>query len=157
VLALPFRDESFGVVTCRLAAHRFAELLPVLRQVSRVLRRDGSLLFADVLGPDDSESASLLARVQKGREPGHVRAFRPIEWAAFLRAVGLTVIDEATVELRRDWDEWTASMSRDARAELDQIVRAAPARCRDDLGVMFSGGRIESFADKLLVLRADKD
>ena len=29
--ALPFRAESFGVVTCRIAAHHFPELLPALR------------------------------------------------------------------------------------------------------------------------------
>ena len=46
-LALPFRDESVGVVICRLAAHHFRELLPVLRQVARVLRRAGSFLLAD--------------------------------------------------------------------------------------------------------------
>jgi len=157
VLALPFLDESFGVVMCRLAAHRFPELLPVLRQVARVLRRGGSFLLADVLGADDSESASLIASAQKGRDPGHVRAFRPIEWAAFLRAVGLTVIDEAIVEMRRDWDDWTAPMSQEARAELDQVVRAAPGHCREALGVTFTGGRIHSFTDRLLVLRADKD
>jgi hypothetical protein len=122
-----------------------------------VLRRGGSFLLADVLGPDDSESAALLATVQKGREPGHARAFRPIEWVAFLRAVGLTVIDDTTVEMRRDWDDWTASMSPDARAELDRIVRGAPGHCREQLGITFAGERIQSFTDRLLALRADKD
>src|SRR5262249_55612056 len=50
VEALPFRDESFGVVTCRIAAHHFPELLVAIRQVARVLRRGGSFLVEDILG-----------------------------------------------------------------------------------------------------------
>src|SRR2546427_3670259 len=96
--ALPFRDESFGVVTCRIAAHHFPELLPAVREVARVLRRGGSFLVQDILGHDDPERAGFILEVEKRRDPSHVRAFRQLEWTAFLRAAGLTVIDEAIME-----------------------------------------------------------
>jgi SAM-dependent methyltransferase len=157
VLAPPFGDETFGVVTCRLAAHRFPEPLPVLRQVARVLRRSGSFLLADVLGHDDDEIAAFIMAIEKGRDPGHVRAFRQIEWTAFLRAAGLTVIDEAVVETVRVWDEWTAPLSPHARAALARLVSAAPARCREALRVTLDGDRIQSLTVPILLLRADKD
>jgi SAM-dependent methyltransferase len=156
-LAPPFRDETFGVVTCRLAAHRFPELLPVLRQVARVLRRTGSFLLADLLGHDDDEIAAFVMALEKGRDPGHVRAFRQIEWTAFLRAAGLTVIDEAVMETEHLWDDWTARMSPDGRAALARFVSAAPARCRDALQFKRDGDRIRSFTVPILLLRADKD
>jgi len=156
VLAPPFRDETFGVVTCRLAAHRFPEVLPALRQVARVLRRAGSFLLADLLGHDDDEIAAFLTAIEKGRDPSHVRAFRQIEWTAFLRAAGLTVIDEAVMETVRVWDEWTAPMSTDARAALARVVSAAPARCREALQFKLNGDRIQSFTIPMLLLRADK-
>ena len=156
---LPFRDESFGVVTCRIAAHHFPELLPAVRQVARVLRRGGSFLVQDILGHDDPECAAFILEVEKRRDPSHVRSFRQLEWTAFLRAVGLTVIDEAIVEKVRPWEEWTTRtrMSAEARNALDQFVLAAPPRCREAFQFKVEGESVRSFADRMLLLRADKD
>ena len=157
--ALPFADESFGVVTCRIAAHHFPELLPAVRQVARVLRRGGSFLVQDILGHDDPELSAFILEVEKRRDPSHVRSFRQLEWTAFLRATGLTVIDEAILEKVRVWEDWTARsrMSREARAALDRFILDAPARCREAFQFKLDGDRIVSFTDRMLLLRADKD
>jgi len=157
--ALPFRAESFGVVTCRIAPHHFPELLPALRQVARVLRRGGSFLVQDILGHDEPELAAFILEVERRRDPSHVRSFRQLEWTAFLRAVGLTVIDEAVMETRRPWEQWTArrEMSREARADLDRFVLDAPARCREAFQFTLDGDQVISFTDRMLLLRADKD
>jgi SAM-dependent methyltransferase len=159
VEALPFREESFGVVTCRVAAHHFRELLPALRQVARVLRRGASFLVEDILGHDDPELAAFIQEVQRRRDPSHVRSFRALEWTAFLRATGLTVMDEAVLEEARDWADWTgrARMSDEAKASLERVVLDAPARCREAFRFELDGERIVSFSDRLLLLRADKD
>ena len=88
-----------------------------------------------------------------------MRAFRQIEWTAFLRAAGLTVIDEAVVSKVRDWDDWTAQaqMSSTAKRDLDRVVLAAPAHCRDAFEFMVEAGQIRSFTTRLLLLRADRD
>jgi len=157
--ALPFRDETFGVVTCRIAAHHFPELLPALRQVARVLRRGGSFLVQDILGHEDDAAAAFLLEVERRRDPSHVRAFRALEWTAFLRAVGLTVIDEAVMEKIRPWEEWTGRtrMTPEGRAALDRFVLEAPAPCRAAYRFEIDGERIVSFTDRMLLLRADKD
>ena len=157
--ALPFRDESFGVVTCRIAAHHFPALLPAVRQIARVLRRGGSFLVEDILGHDDDEMAAFILEVERRRDPSHVRAFRALEWTAFLRAVGLTVMDEAVMDKVRPWEEWTsrARMSPEARADLDRVVLEAPARCREAFRFQIADDRVVSFTDRMLLLRADKD
>jgi len=159
VEALPFRDASFGVATCRIAAHHFPELLPALRQVARVLRPGGSFLVQDILGHDDPDLAAFIREVEKRRDPSHVRSFRQIEWTAFLRAAGLTVLDEAITSKVRPWDEWTGRMrmSPEARRALDHFVLAAPARCREAFDFKLDGDRILSFTDRMLLLRADRD
>ena len=159
VEALPFTDASFGVVTCRIAAHHFPELLPALRQVARVLRSGGSFLVQDILGHDDEECAAFILEVERRRDPSHVRSFRQLEWTAFLRAVGLTVIDEAVMSKARVWEEWTGRtrMTPEAKADLECFVLAAPARCREAFGFKVEAGRILSFSDRMLLLRADKD
>jgi len=159
VEALPFHEETFGVVTCRIAAHHFPELVPAVRQVARVLRRGGSFLVQDILGHDDPELAAFILAVERRRDPSHVRSFRQLEWTAFLRAAGLTVIDEAVVEKVRPWEEWTTRtrMRPEARQELDRLVLDAPAHCREAFQFKLDEERILSFTDRMLLLRADKD
>jgi SAM-dependent methyltransferase len=157
--ALPFRDGAFGAVTCRIAAHHFPALLPALRQIARILGPGGSLLAQDILGHDDAEIAAFIIEVERRRDPSHVRAYRQIEWTAFLRAAGLTVMDETTMSKVRVWDEWTGRMrmTSEARADLDRFVLAAPARCHEAFDFVIDGGRVVSFTDRMLLLRADRD
>lgn len=156
---LPFRSGTFGTVTCRIAAHHFPALLPVMREVARVLRAGGSFLVQDILGHDDEEAAAFITEVERRRDPSHVRAFRLLEWTAFLRAAGLTVMDEAVMSRRRSWDDWTGRMrmTAEARADLERFVVAAPGHCREAFDFTVERGRVVSFSDRMLLLRADRD
>ncbi|MGH7383649.1 MAG: hypothetical protein ACREKG_00620, partial [Candidatus Rokuibacteriota bacterium] len=113
----------------------------------------------DILGHDDEEASAFIREVERRRDPSHVRAFRQIEWTAFLRAAGLTVMDEAVMSRRRDWADWTSRMRMTpaSRADLERFVLAAPARCRDAFDFAIENGRIASFSDRMLLLRADRD
>ena len=86
--ALPFRDEAFDVVTCRTAAHHFADVATAVKQMHRVLRPGGSLLLQDILGHDDADANAFILEVEKRRDPSHVRSYRAAHWKAFLRAAG---------------------------------------------------------------------
>lgn len=159
VEALPFRDTSFGVVTCRLAAHHFPAILPALKEIARVLRPGGSLLVEDILGHDDRELAAFILEVEKRRDPSHVRALTHREWEAFLKAAGMTVIDEETLTKARPWDDWTARMrmTPTAKGDLERFVLEAPERCREAFRFTIEDGRIQTFSDRLVLLRADRD
>jgi SAM-dependent methyltransferase len=159
VETLPFSDATFGTVTCRIAAHHFPALLPALRQVARVLRAGGTFLIQDILGHDDQDAAAFIREVERRRDPSHVRAYRQLEWTAFLRAAGLTVLDETVMSKVRPWNEWTTRMrmTPEARADLERFVLAAPAHCRDAFDFRIEDGRIVSFTDRMLLLRADRD
>lgn len=159
VEALPFADAAFDVVTCRIAAHHFASVAAAVREVRRVLRPGGSFLLQDILGHDDGEAAAFVTEVERRRDPSHVRAYRAAEWRAFLRAAGLTPIESAVVAKGRPWEEWTARtrMTASARRELDAFVLAAPERCRAAFDFRVEDGRVVSFTDRMLLLRADRD
>jgi SAM-dependent methyltransferase len=159
VQALPFRDGAFDVVTCRIAAHHFADVATAVREVRRVLRPGGSFLLQDILGHDDAEAAAFVTEVERRRDPSHVRAYRAAEWKAFLRAAGLTTMDSMVIAKGRPWEEWTkrTRMTPEARRDLDAFVRNAPERCRAAFDFRLVDGRVESFTDRMLLLRADRD
>jgi hypothetical protein len=48
-------------------------------------------------------------------------------------------------------------MSAAARRALEDYVRAAPQRCRDAFQFRLTPDAVESFADRVILLRADKD
>lgn len=158
VARLPFADNAFEVVTCRLAAHHFADLGPAVREVQRVLRPGGAFLVEDILGHDDAELAAFITEVERRRDPSHLRAYRAAEWKALLRGAGLTVMDSVVLSKSRPWDDWVRRMRMTdaARDALESFIRAAPARCREAFAFHI-GERIESFADRLLLLRAERD
>jgi ubiquinone/menaquinone biosynthesis C-methylase UbiE len=159
VEALPFRDGAFDLVTCRIAAHHFGDVPAAVRQVQRVLRPGGAFLVQDILGHDDAACAAFITEVERRRDPSHVRAYRDREWRAFLRAAGLTVMDEARVSKRRAWDEWTARtrMTDGARRELEAFVRAGSEACRAAFDFVLEGDAIRSFSDRMILLRAERD
>jgi ubiquinone/menaquinone biosynthesis C-methylase UbiE len=157
--ALPFRDESFDVVTCRTAAHHFADVAAAIRQIHRVLRPGGSLLLQDILGHDDADANAFILEVEKRRDPSHVRSYRAAQWKAFLRATGLTVIEDSLIWKLREWSEWTGRMrmSAEARRDLEDFVRRAPERCRAAFEFRLAGDAVVSFNDRQILIRADRD
>jgi len=159
VEALPFGDGAFDAVTCRIASHHFADVAAAVRQIHRVLRPGGSFLVQDILGHDDPEVHAFITEVERRRDPSHVRAYRAAEWKAFLRAAGLTPMDEAIVRKVRVWEDWTGRMrmSAAARRDLEAFVRRAPERCRAAFDFALAGDTVESFTDRMILLRADRD
>ena len=145
--ALPFRDGSF------------ADVGAAVRQIHRVLTAGGTLLLQDILGHDDSEASAFILEVERRRDPSHVRSYRTAEWKAFLRAAGLTVMDDFVIWKAREWDEWTGRMrmTAEARGELEAFVRRAPDRCRAAFDFKLTPDRVVSFTDRQILLRADRD
>jgi len=159
VEALPFSEGAFDVVTCRIAAHHFADPASAMRQVARVLAPGGSLLLQDILGSDDSAANAFITEVERRRDPSHVKSYRRAEWNALLRGAGLTIIDSTTVAKVRRWDEWTARMrmTTEARRDLERFVRSVPDGVRAAFAFTLSADGVESFTDHQILLRADRD
>jgi SAM-dependent methyltransferase len=81
---LPFADDSFDVVTCRIAAHHFADVRAAVVEMARVSR--DLVLVEDLLF--DGEKTEEAHRI---RDPSHVRAYNEAEWRDLFASAGLTV------------------------------------------------------------------
>ncbi|RYG36275.1 methyltransferase domain-containing protein, partial [bacterium] len=93
---LPFPDGSFDLVTSRLGAHHFANIDLALEEMRRVIGEEGRLAIEDTVSPDDAASDEALDRIERLRDPSHVRNYTLAEWREKLRAAGFEIVSEET-------------------------------------------------------------
>ena len=97
--ALPFRDATFDLVTCRIAPHHFDDVSKFVAESARVLRSGGVFGLVENISPDASmmegDAAALSAAAdeynafEKLRDPSHVRCLTLTEWRDLLARAGL--------------------------------------------------------------------
>jgi ubiquinone/menaquinone biosynthesis C-methylase UbiE len=153
---LPFPDASFDIVTTRLAAHHFDDVALAFREMARVLRTGGVLIFVDTLAPEDAESAAYQDEVETLRDPTHRRIYTQREWIAFAEEAGLRVAKLEVVRKAHDFEPWLERGGEDEATQ--ERVRArflnAPASAMRDLEIVVTDGQVRSFTDRKLVLAA---
>src|SRR5260370_17666909 len=72
--ALPFEDESFDLVTCRIAPHHFDSIALFLEEARRVLKSGATLAIADNIVPPPSV-ADYANAFQRFPDPSPLRAW----------------------------------------------------------------------------------
>ncbi len=117
--SLPFENETFDLVTCRLAAHHFQEIPAFLAQASRVLKPSGILAIVDNVAPDrttlpdlpDSailECAKAYNAFETLRDPSHAKVPTLAEWRENIEQAGfaLTLTEQFAKEMAfKPWIE----------------------------------------------------
>ncbi|MGB9966354.1 class I SAM-dependent methyltransferase [Halobacterium hubeiense] len=155
---LPFATNSFDAVTCRIAAHHFPEPTDFVTEVARVLKPGGTLAFEDNVAPDDEVLDDFLNRVERIRDPTHVRSHRVGDWLRWFADAGLTVETSRVVTKTLDYDDWVANvdLSAERRERLEAAFADRPPETTEAFEIMDSEAGIESFANLKLLLRATR-
>jgi SAM-dependent methyltransferase len=81
---LPFADDSFDIVACRVAPHHFEDVQAAVREMARVSR--SRVLVVDNLYQDDE-----LETAERLRDPTHVRNYSDPEWRLLFGQAGLRI------------------------------------------------------------------
>jgi ubiquinone/menaquinone biosynthesis C-methylase UbiE len=84
---LPYADASFTIISTRFAFHHFLDPLAVLREMRRVCRPGGRIVVVDSAPARDKADA--FNRMERLRDPSHVRAMAPEELLALFAAADL--------------------------------------------------------------------
>src|SRR5215831_13893856 len=87
VLPLPWPDASFSIVTSRFAFHHFERPLAVLREMKRVAAPGGRVVVVD--STPDARRADAFNRMERLRDPSHVRSLPVDEHRELYATVGL--------------------------------------------------------------------
>lgn len=96
---LPFADNTFDLITCRIAAHHFPDIYRFVMESARILKPGGRLVIQDHVIPDDPKDMAYIEAFERLRDPSHVRALNEYEWRGVYLDAGLTV--EHVEPLRR--------------------------------------------------------
>jgi SAM-dependent methyltransferase len=129
---IPFADESFDVVACRVAAHHFQDAAVALAEMARV--SSSLVLVADnlFLGERGEEADRL-------RDPTHVRNYSEGEWRRMFEAAGLEVEAFEREDKRIEVEPWLerAGCKGDEAARVRELLadRIEGGRVRLDRGI----------------------
>jgi SAM-dependent methyltransferase len=97
--ALPFADESFDAVACRVAAHHFHDVIAAVKEMARVAKHR-------VVICDNTFVSEASEEADRVRDPSHVRNYSAPEWHSFFELAGLRVADERFMQRPLEIQPW---------------------------------------------------
>jgi ubiquinone/menaquinone biosynthesis C-methylase UbiE len=157
VLPLPFADGTFTIVTSRFAFHHFQDPLAVLREMRRVCAPGGRVVVVDTDASADQAKAAEFNRLEKLRDPSHVRAMPGAELCGLFRSVGLGEPRAAAYELRDTVDNLLARSFPNPGDDVKIREMFAASLTDDRLGIpLRRDGATIHYAYPIAVLVADR-
>jgi ubiquinone/menaquinone biosynthesis C-methylase UbiE len=127
--ALPFENDTFDLVTCRLAFHHFPNPRQAIGEFVRVLKPNGVLGFTDNITLPDKQAGGYYNAYEKLRDPSHHWVYPFVRLVSMFEQAGLQV--EATRELSKELEfhQWAdrQHVSEADKEKLLDMMRHLPA------------------------------
>lgn len=155
--ALPFRDERFDAVICRLVLHHSHRPQDILAEVARLLKHGGVLILADLLSVDDPVKRATQNAIEEKRNPSHVAARSADQYRKLVTGAGLVIENEQVTTFERELDEWLDDMQAEQvpRSQVKDMIEAGLETDAAGLNARRRGDRIY-FEQRLFYLKAKK-
>ena len=157
VNSLPFEDASFTIVVTRFSVHHFPDPAAVLREMARVCAPGGRLVVVDMYASQDPAKAVEFNRLERLRDPSHMRSLTLAELIALFGEAGLPEPQVTFYELR---DEVRNLLVRSFPepgddAKIIEVLKASAADDRLGVPVRIEGERIH-YAYPVAILAAHR-
>lgn len=157
---LPFLDESFDLVTVRIAPHHYPDAARAVREMARALKSGGRLVIIDNIAPDDPTLDHLLNDWERRRDPSHIRSHTLAEWRAFVAQAGLRLAHAEVGRKRIAFAPWAARTQMPAadRDALQAAMLAAPAEARAffEITAAEEPGHLAGWTMEYAIVRAER-
>jgi ubiquinone/menaquinone biosynthesis C-methylase UbiE len=123
--ALPFQDQQFDLVTCRIAPHHFPSIPAFVGECWRTLKGGGTLAIVDNIAPDAEstpgfssaqlrEAALTYNAFEKIRDPSHARCLGMAEWTELIGDTGFAITAKERIPKDMEFAPWAERMGCDA-------------------------------------------
>ena len=143
---LPYPDNTFGLVTCRVAAHHFSSPETFIRESARVLKTYGYLVLIDGTVPDDHiEAHEWMDTLERLRDPSHARFISPNVWRKWCVDAGLTVTKLQVESFKQPDINWyfnVANTPPENRKKVLEMIAKAPSSVRELFKIAQEDGKI---------------
>ena len=104
---LPYPDNRFDLLTCRIAPHHFPDVDAFLRESMRVLRPGGILAVVDNVVPE-GVAGDYVNAFEKLRDPSHGRCLSVEEWLESYTRASLELTQHEILEKQMVFEDWAA-------------------------------------------------
>ncbi len=133
--ALPFGENTYDLVTNRLALHHFTDARQAMAEMARVCKPGGRVALVDNIVPPEKETAGYINRFEKLRDPSHQWAYPTVRLEAMFADAGLQIVHSENFSKELEFDPWAERMgvSAPVKTQLRDLLFTAPAVVREFL------------------------
>ncbi|MFF2450676.1 class I SAM-dependent methyltransferase [Neobacillus sp. NPDC058068] len=155
---LPFANEAFAIVTCRIAPHHFPNVNKFIEEACRVLKSNGQFLLDDNVVPEADEYDLFYNTIEKWRDHSHFRAWKKTEWLRMLELTGFEISEWHRFEKTFRIESWCKRMNL-PQNEMDKLsthILGASQKVKDKFRIVIENNQVISFQGEAIVLKAIK-
>lgn len=152
---LPFLDDSFELVTCRIAAHHFPNPQQFIKEVERVLKPGGLFLLIDNVAPEDKALATFMNDLEKRRDKSHLKCLSINEWRTLFTDVGIIEVKSETRKKTYEFPDWVerTTVSQEEVNNVFDLVYNADKQKQQYFSITINGTVVQSLQiDEWMVL-----
>ena len=157
--AMPFDEDIFDLVTCRIAAHHFSDCTAFLRESVRVLKKGGCLLLQDLTVPEEEMFATDVEKFESLRDPSHRRAYSQSQWVKMFEKAGLLVMTKEVIAKKHEFIQWVQRQggTEDTIRHLTAIIADAKPEVIEWMQPLGFGTPRASFVNRHIIIAGQKN
>jgi SAM-dependent methyltransferase len=142
-LALPFSDNTFDLVTNRIALHHYSDARKGISEMVRVAKSGGLIALVDNIVPPDKQLAGYINHFEKLRDPSHNWAYPSARLEAYMTDLGLKVEHSEIIIKDMEFDPWADRQGANAetKTQLRKLLDNAPEGVKSFLNPHTEGDR----------------
>jgi len=153
---LPFSNDVFDLVTCRIAPHHFPNVQQFVSEVQRVLKQNGQLLLIDNVVPEDNELDQFYNYIEKTRDYSHFRAWKKSEWIQMLELSGFEIVEWHRFVKTFQFDTWCNRMNlpEEEKVALNNFIVSASEKIKTKFKIVIENNQVISFQGEAIIVKA---
>ncbi len=126
--ALPFDDNTFDLITNRIALHHYSDARQAIAEMVRVCKSEGWVGFTDNVVPPEKVTAGHINHWEQMRDPSHHWEYPVARLEAMFTEAGVTIEHTQELEKEMEFEPWADRMgaSTELKAQLRQWLANAP-------------------------------